>query len=128
MARATIYCPCYTEFEEFITGHHVYKAVWTPTINEELICEREPENEFDRNAIKVVKDGTIVGHVPRKFAKVFTYVLMSGGHIVSKVTGPRQNKRNNGLEVPCRYRIKGHKKCIYNAECIIQEMLTRNGK
>ena len=53
---------------------------------------------------------------------------MSGGHIGSKITGPRQNKRNNGSEVPCRYRIKGNKKCIDNAECIIPEMLTRNEK
>ena len=60
--------------------------------------------------------------------KVFTYVLMFGGRIVSKVTGPKQNKRNNGLEVPCGYRIKGNKKCIENSECILQEILTRNEK
>ena len=55
MLRATIYCPCYTEFEDFITGHHIYKAISTSTINEELIREPESENEFHRYAIKVVK-------------------------------------------------------------------------
>ena len=34
------------------------------------------------------------------------------GCIGSKVTGPLQNKRNNGVEVPCCYRIKGPKRCI----------------
>ena len=59
---------------------------------------------------------------PRKFANVFLYVIMFGGRIVSKVTGPKQ------LEVPCGYRIKGNKKCIENAGYILQEMLTRTEK
>ena len=72
MSRATIYCPCYTEFEDFITGHHIYKAICTSTTNEELICEPESAKEFNRYSIKVVKDGTIVGHIPRKFSNVFS--------------------------------------------------------
>ena len=75
---------------------------------------------------KLVKDGTIVGHVPRKVSNVFTYVLMFGWRIVSKVTGPKQNKRKNGLEVPCSYRIKENKNYIEIAECILQEIVTRN--
>ena len=31
MARVTVYRPCYTEFNEFITGHHANDEIWTPT-------------------------------------------------------------------------------------------------
>ena len=74
---------------------------------------------MDGSALKITKDGIIVGYVSRKFAKMFTYILMSGGRIGSKVTRPPQNKRNNGVEVPCFYRIK---QCIDNADDIIKEI------
>ena len=40
-------------FESFITGHHVYKEIWSPVLNKLLVCVREPENSSDKNAVKV---------------------------------------------------------------------------
>ena len=45
-----------------IRGHHIYKSVWTPFIEEELMVEAEDGNE---HAVAVKKDGCVVGHVPR---------------------------------------------------------------
>ena len=38
------------EFERpcCIRGYHVYQAVWTAAVGEELVCEREPHNSHDR--------------------------------------------------------------------------------
>ena len=35
---------------------------------EVLTCEREPDNDLDRYAIAVKKEGTIVGHFPVVFS------------------------------------------------------------
>ena len=91
MARTLDCTPTTVEVNEFITGHHVYKELWTPTLNEELTCEDELHNLHDRNAVKVVKGNEIVGHVPRNYSRVFTYVLFAGGNVTSIVTGSRQN-------------------------------------
>ena len=42
-----------------IRGHHVYKSVWTPMV------AAEDDNEHDRYTIAVMKDGYVVGHIPR---------------------------------------------------------------
>ena len=48
-----------------IRGNHIYKSVWTPFIGEELVVEAEEGNEHDKNVVTVMKDGCVVGHVPR---------------------------------------------------------------
>ena len=35
-------------------------------VGELLVCERDPENASDRYAVAVKKEGTIMGHFPRK--------------------------------------------------------------
>ena len=77
--------------------------MWTPALVEGFICEREPENKVDRNAIKISKDGIIVEDVLRQFAGVFKYILVPGCPIDSKVTWS-------------------------TADIIIKEILARNGK
>ena len=125
MARVADCTPYNMVFEDVITGHHVYKDIWVPIMNEELVCEREPQNSHDQNAIKILKDGVIVGHVPRNFSKVFSYLLLSGTRITATVTGARQNLRNNGLEVPCKYKLKGPKSSMVKGETIINDICTR---
>ena len=39
-----------------IKGHHICKAIWTPTIGEELSVQFEDDNE---RAIAVIKDGLL---------------------------------------------------------------------
>ena len=39
-----------------IRGFHVYQKVWEPQLNEELHCLLEPVNEYDKNAVAIVRD------------------------------------------------------------------------
>ena len=45
--------------------------------------------------------------------------------ITCGVTGVRQNKRNNGLEVPCKYTVKEISGHILKVESVISDILTR---
>ena len=47
-----------------IRGHHIYKSIWTLIIREELVLEAQDDNEHDKHAVGVMKDGCVVGHVP----------------------------------------------------------------
>ena len=42
---------------------------------EELSCERETGNRVDAFAVAVMKDGTVVGHVPKKISSVLISFL-----------------------------------------------------
>jgi len=42
---------------------------------EVLTCEREPDNDSDRYAIAVKKEGTIVGHFPVVFSLLGFYTV-----------------------------------------------------
>ena len=77
MERAQNCHPCKYDFQCYITGHHAYKDTWTPVFQEELICEKEPTNPYNRHAIKVIKGDIIVGHIPKLFSKIFSFVLLS---------------------------------------------------
>ena len=50
------------------------------------------------------------------------------GTIKLEITGKRQNKRGNGLEVPCKYIVKGPFHMISNVEKIIKDYLSRTTK
>ena len=52
------------------------------------------KNEHDVNAI-AVKDGAIVGHLPRAISCVLWLILKRGDHIVCKVMGKRRH--NDGV-------------------------------
>ena len=97
MARATDIRNTRIQFESYVTGHHVYKGIWSPFIEEEMLCEVEPDNIHDKYAIKVLKDNTVVGHVPRELSRYCCLILNSGGQMESVVTGARENKRGNGI-------------------------------
>ncbi len=49
-----------------------------------LNCEREEENNYDEYAIAVMKDGVIVGHVPRTISKQFYNLIKSEGNVITK--------------------------------------------
>ena len=106
--------------ESVIRGHHVFKVVWTPRVGEILRIGKEAGNTHDRRAVAVLKaDGTIVGHVPREFSRVFWYFLSHGGKISCEVTAKR--KYGKGLEVPCVYKFLGSEKMILKLKAIMQE-------
>ena len=78
-------------------------------IREELQGYMEEDNPHDRYAIILVKNNATVGHVPRDLCKSCRYALYSCGKIMAVVTGQHKHRRNNGLEVPCSYKLKGPK-------------------
>ena len=79
--------------------------------------------------IKLVnKNNDIVGHVPRDLCKSCRYALYSGGKISTVVTGRRENRKSNGLEVPCSYKLKGTKDVLLKVETIINEYFERTVK
>ena len=69
MARTNVCIPYAFEFQSYVTGHHVYKDIWTPTLGEKLLTATEPENYHDKYVVKVLKENEVVGHVPRDISK-----------------------------------------------------------
>ena len=63
-----------------IKGYHIYKSVWTPTLQERVYEETEPHNPVDKYAVAVKKDEKVVGNLPLgengKFAKTIFYFLL----------------------------------------------------
>ena len=49
----------YYEKASVVKGHHVYKAVWTPFLGEELSVQPEDHNDHDEHAIAVTRDGYV---------------------------------------------------------------------
>ena len=39
------------EYESCIRGYHIYKDMWSSTVGEHLMCERETLNLTDRYAV-----------------------------------------------------------------------------
>ena len=91
--------------ESTVHGHHVYKTLWTPITDEELFIQTE-DNTFDRFTVAVLKDGVIVGHVPRELARICWYFLQKRhSTMICKITGPQKlsEVEGKGLVVPCVY-------------------------
>ena len=91
--------------ESSIRGHHIYKDIWTPQVDERLYCKPEVGNIHDPYAVAVKRpsDNTVVGHVPRKVSAVCCFFLRRGS-ITCVVTGSRRHSSDlpqGGLEVPC---------------------------
>ena len=95
--------------ESYIRGHHVYHTTWTPIVGEVLPVKRELTNAYDRFAVAVLKDGEVVGHIPRALAKTTSFFLRYDGNVVfCEVSGERVNRGVQlGVEVPCIYKFYG---------------------
>ena len=111
--------PIYTcfssyEFDSFIRGYHVYQHIWTPVEGETYSCTREPGNEQDCNAVAVMYEDRVVGHIPLAISKCISlFLTLPESCIETKVTGKRINRgAGYGLEVPCKYRISWREKAV----------------
>ena len=73
---------------------------------------REPGNEQDCNAVTVMYEDRVVGHIPLAISKCISlFLTLPGSFLETKVTGKRINRGGGyGLEVPCKYRISGQEK------------------
>lgn len=120
-----IYMACfntceYTQIDLFrlescIHGHHIYKDVWTPVVDEQLNCRREEGNISDPYAVATVKSGNIVGHKPRQISATCNLFIQKGGNILCKVTGLwhySDDLPQGGLEVPCELTFRGDRKLV----------------
>ena len=76
---------------------------WSPFIGESLNTQMEQDNVHGKYAVKVLKNQAVVGHVSREISRYCSFVLNSGGTMDATVTGARENRRGNGMEVPCTY-------------------------
>ena len=71
--------------DSVIRGHHVYKDVWTPVIDE---CA-SVNLEILGFAVSVIKESTIiVGHLPHKISAICSMFLHTGVTIIdAEMTG-----------------------------------------
>ena len=97
------------EFKSFVRGYHAYTSVWTPVVDEILELIREPNNVKDNQAMAVVKDSVVVGHLPKRLAPtVFLFLSRDCNSGDVQITGNKVNRgAGYGLEVPCIYRFYG---------------------
>ena len=62
------------EMESCVRGYHIYQSVWTPTLDDELICVRDPFNSIDRYAVAVKSDDdSVVRHLPKRYQDSVLY-------------------------------------------------------
>ena len=88
MARVKKDVPC------CVRGYHIYKTIWLAAIGEVLECEREPTNAVDRYAVAVIRNGLVIGHLPKKISKVCSLFLRRGGTLQCIVSGKRRHSRD----------------------------------
>ena len=85
-----VMAPASFTIEAMIRGYHIYRDNWSAVIDEELPCEKVLNNLADPFAVGLMKDGTIVGHVPRKISFVGSLFLQRNGSIVCRVAGHKE--------------------------------------
>ena len=69
-------------FGGVVRGFHVYQAVWSPVVGEELSIVREHGNPEDAFAVVVTKSGTTVGLIPREISKTcWHFIIAHDGEI-----------------------------------------------
>ena len=108
------------EVPSWIRGYHVYKEYWRIKIDEVLELKHKHDNEQDKNAIAVIKEGDVVGHIPRALAStnhgngiVRHFLAKSGSEAEAKVIGTAVNRGGGyGMEIPCIYKFMGQEKNI----------------
>ena len=108
--------------ERAVRGYHVYKGGWDPHVGEELTTKTEDGNPHDRHAVSVMKEGKVVGHLPREVSKVAWYFQKRGGTINMEVIGRRRRSslEQGGLEIPCLMKFTGNKKLVENLRKLLK--------
>lgn len=98
-----------------IKGYHAYRVSYP--CGTELDCRLEPENEHSECAIVVKKGDITVGHIPEGLCQPLSKLFEDGNilQITCVITGDPRSAAGGtfvpggGLEIPCSYRIFGHK-------------------
>lgn len=98
-----------------VRGYHVYRNIWEAKNGEVLTCEQEINNGYDPFAVSVIKDGVVVGHLPRMISTVASLFLKQKGSITCHANGKRRYSRDlpqGGLEIPCQLYFNSEKSLI----------------
>ena len=85
-------------------------STWDTIIGEENQCERELDNESNKYAVAVRKDGTIIDHPRQAISQACSLFLIRGNSITCHITRHRRysvNLPQGGLEVPCTFCFEG---------------------
>ena len=105
-----------------IRGYHVYKDIWEAVLDEELPCQKELGNLVDPFAVAVIRDGVVVGHVPKKISSVCALFLQRNRSITCCVSGYRRFSEDlpqGGLEIPCTMTFVGEAKRTFKAKSLL---------
>lgn len=105
-----------------IRGFHVYRNIWTPYEGEELTTKRETDNLFDKYAISVLKDDTVVGHVPKEISKLVAFFIKHGGMLKCVVADGGKYKHSEeagGLEIPCVMVFSGQRDLVERLKTLL---------
>ena len=98
-----------------VLGHHIYKDIWTPTISEERVCQREVGNIYDFHAVAILHGGYVVGHVPRTISTPCNVFIRKRGAITCIISGHRQyslDLEQGGFDVPCKLQFQADNQII----------------
>ena len=111
-----------TTFSTCIRRHHVYQKTsrvsrgMDASAREMLSCCHKFANVYDPFAVKVIKAGNTVGHLPKKLSSTCSFFIMKGGVILYKVTDPTRKYSGDlvqcGLVIPCVITLRGTKELI----------------
>ena len=96
-------------FESAVRGYHFYRKYWKPYLLQRLECNHEPENAFDRFAIKmfIQENGKekIVGHLRREILRPTKFLLARGAVMHAELSSDKYRKSplvQGGLELLCK--------------------------
>ncbi len=117
------------EIDSCVRGYHVFQSVWTPILDDNLICRQETGNVHDRYAVGCYKlddsngTSTLVGHVPKTISILCYIFLRNGNTITCSISGDRRHSSDliqGGMEIPCKLRFLGQ-------ECDIKKLKKIDG-
>ena len=112
-------------FNSCVRGFHIYRDIWTPALDKTLECEQQTGNPHDRYAVSTIRQGAIVGHVPKKISRLCSLFLGRGGSITATITGVRQRSYDlpqGGLEIPCKLFFRGSEKLVGTVQQFVCEL------
>ena len=112
-----------------IRGYHVYKDIWEAVLDEELPSQKELGNLADPFAVAVIRDGVVVGHVPKKISSVCSLFLQRNGSITCCISGYRRFSEDllqGGVEIPCTMTFAGEAKHTVKAKKLIESAFADN--
>ena len=92
-----------------IMEYHEHKSIWIPFIGKKLTCRMEPKKTFEKYAVAVIKNGSVIGHLMKrergKFAKtIFLFLHLDELKLCTAVVTSKTVNKNDGLgmQIPCK--------------------------